>query len=61
VLLALIPGATSALLYTFMGMFLPAHMLLAAALIAAFAGILTGRRTNSRASAAVARRSGPRE
>ena len=45
VLLALIPGATSALLYTFMGMFLPAHMLLAAALMAAFAGILTGRRT----------------
>jgi len=45
VLLALIPAATSALLYTFMGVFLPAHMLLAAALMAALAGALAHRRT----------------
>jgi hypothetical protein len=39
-LLALIPGATSVLLYTFMGMFLPAHMFLAAAILTAAAGAL---------------------
>jgi len=40
VLLALIPGATAAMLYTFMGPFLPAHMLLLSALMAGFAGLL---------------------
>ena len=45
VLLAFIPAATSALLYTFMGMFLPAHLLLASAVITMLAGVLAGRRT----------------
>ena len=40
VLLALIPAAIAVLLYMFMGMFIPAHMLLAAAAIAFFAGWL---------------------
>ncbi len=43
VLLALIPGATAALLYRFMGSFIPAHMLLTAALMAALAGMVGGR------------------
>jgi len=43
VLVALIPAATSGFLYAFMGAFLPAHMLLAAALMAALAGILVRR------------------
>jgi len=45
VLLAMIPAATAVLLYLFIGAFLPAHMLLAAALMAAAAGFLTGRPT----------------
>lgn len=45
ILLALIPGATAALLYTFMGMFLPAHMLLASTIMTVAASILAGRRT----------------
>ena len=44
-LLALIPGATAALLYIFMGTFLPAHILLASALMTMVAGVLAGRRT----------------
>jgi hypothetical protein len=43
VLLALIPGATAAMLYTFMGSFLPAHMLLLSALMAGVAGVLGDR------------------
>jgi hypothetical protein len=43
VLLALIPATTAALLYTFMGMFLPAHILLAAAILTAVAGVVRGR------------------
>jgi hypothetical protein len=43
VVLALIPAATATLLYTFIGMFLPAHILLASAIMAAFAGVLRGR------------------
>jgi hypothetical protein len=43
VLLALIPAAIAALLYTFMGMFIPAHLLLAAAVLALFAGLLRAR------------------
>src|SRR5262245_12622951 len=38
VLLALIPAATAAMLYTFMGPFLPAHVLLVAAFLAGLAG-----------------------
>ena len=38
VLLSLIPAATAAMLYCFIGMFLPAHMLLASASMAALAG-----------------------
>jgi hypothetical protein len=44
VLLALIPGATAGLLYAFMGAFLPAHILLTAAVMAAAAGGLAGAR-----------------
>ena len=44
-LLALIPGATAALLYIFMGTFLPAHILLASALMTMVPGVLAGRRT----------------
>jgi hypothetical protein len=43
VILALVPAATAALLYTFMGMFLPAHILLAAAIMTAVAGIFRAR------------------
>jgi hypothetical protein len=43
VLLALIPAATAAFLYTFIGMFLPAHVLLAAAIMAAAAGMFRAR------------------
>jgi hypothetical protein len=39
VLLALIPGATAVLLYVFLGRFLPAHLLLGAALMIALAGL----------------------
>ena len=39
-LLAVIPAATAALLYTFIGSFLPAHILLATALMIATAGLL---------------------
>lgn len=39
-LLALIPMATAALLYTYIGMFLPAHLLLASAVMMAVAGLL---------------------
>ena len=39
-LLALIPLATAALLYTHIGMFLPAHMLVASAIMMAIAGLL---------------------
>jgi hypothetical protein len=42
-LLALIPAATAAFLYIFIGQFLPAHMLLAAALLTAAAGPLKKR------------------
>ena len=42
-LLALIPAATAVLLYYFIGAFVPAHLLLAAAAMAFFAGLL---RTN---------------
>jgi hypothetical protein len=42
VLMALIPAATAILLYRFMGSFLPAHMLLTAALMAALAGMVGG-------------------
>ena len=45
ILLALIPAATAAFLYVFIGLFLPAHLLLAAALLTVAAGILAGRRT----------------
>lgn len=41
-LLALIPGATAAFLYVFLGAFLPAHLLFAAALLAVAAGIALG-------------------
>jgi hypothetical protein len=44
VLLALIPAAIAFLLYLFMGMFIPAHMLLAAAAMALFAGSLRERK-----------------
>lgn len=40
ILVALIPAATAFFLYRFMGNFLPAHMLMAAALISALAGVL---------------------
>ena len=40
ILLAVIPAATAALLYTFIGSFLPAHILLATALMIATAGVL---------------------
>ena len=43
VLLALVPAATSALLYIFIGMFIPAHMLLASAVMAFLAGLLLSR------------------
>jgi len=43
VLLALIPAATAALLYAFIGPFLPAHMLLTAAVLAGIAGGLLAR------------------
>jgi hypothetical protein len=39
VLLALVPAATAAFLYVFLGAFLPAHMLLAAALMTMAAGL----------------------
>lgn len=39
-LLALIPAATAVLLYYFIGVFVPAHLLLAAAALAFFAGLL---------------------
>lgn len=39
-LLALLPAATSILLYTFIGNFIPAHMLLAAAILVFLAGFL---------------------
>ena len=39
-LLALIPAATAALLYYFVGAFVPAHMLLTAAALAFMAGLL---------------------
>ena len=42
-LLALIPAGTSLLLYRFRGMFLPAHMLLASAVLAALAGLVLKR------------------
>lgn len=42
-ILALIPAATAAMLYTFIGVFLPAHLLLASALLAALAGALRAR------------------
>ena len=42
-LLALIPAATAAFLYAFIGMFLPAHVLLAAAIMAAVAGMFRAR------------------
>jgi hypothetical protein len=38
-LLGLIPAGTSILLYTFMGMFIPAHMLLTAAVLIFIAGL----------------------
>lgn len=41
--LALIPAATAVLLYVFVGSFMPAHMLLASAGLAAFAGLLLAR------------------
>jgi len=44
-LLALIPAATAVSLYTFIGMFPPSHMLLAAAVLTFLAGVL---RTASR-------------
>jgi hypothetical protein len=44
VLLSVIPAATAAMLYTFIGRFLPAHVLLVAALMAGLAGML-GRRS----------------
>jgi hypothetical protein len=44
-LLALIPGATAGFLYMFMGTFLPAHILLAAAMMTMGAGVSAGRRT----------------
>ncbi len=40
VLLAIVPAATALLLYRFIGNFLPAHMLIAAALTAGLAGLL---------------------
>jgi hypothetical protein len=43
VLMALIPAATAILLYRFMGSFVPAHMLLTAALMAALGGMIGGR------------------
>lgn len=43
VLLALIPAATAALLYTFIGMFLPAHMLLVSGVMTALAGVSRAR------------------
>jgi hypothetical protein len=43
-LMAFIPAAIAALLYMFMGIFIPAHMLLAAAAMAFFAGLLRGRK-----------------
>jgi hypothetical protein len=39
-LLGLIPAGTSILLYTFIGMFIPAHMLLVAAILIFIAGFL---------------------
>jgi hypothetical protein len=44
ILLGLIPSAMAFFLYTFLGFFLPAHLLLASAGMAVMAGILTGRR-----------------
>jgi hypothetical protein len=44
VLLALIPAAIAVLLYMFIGMFIPAHMLLAAAAMAFFGGLLRERK-----------------
>lgn len=43
VLLALVPAATAALLYRFLGGFYPAHMLAAASVMAAAAGVMTMR------------------
>ena len=40
VLIALIPGATAALLYVFMGSFLPAHLLLVATVLAMAVGLM---------------------
>lgn len=40
VLLGLIPAATSILLYTFIGIFIPAHMLLVATILIFTAGLL---------------------
>jgi hypothetical protein len=40
IMLAVIPAATAALLYTFIGSFLPAHILLATALMIVTAGLL---------------------
>jgi uncharacterized membrane protein len=40
VLVALIPAATAALLYYFVGAFMPAHMCLLAAALATFAGVM---------------------
>ena len=43
-LLALIPGATAGLLYVFMGTFLPAHVLLASAVMTLVASAFAARR-----------------
>ena len=44
IILALVPAATASMLYTFIGVsFLPAHLLLASALLAALAGLLRAR------------------
>jgi hypothetical protein len=43
-LLALIPASIAVLLYLFMGMFIPAHLLLGAAVMAFFGGLLRERK-----------------
>lgn len=50
ILLALIPGATAVFLYTFIGVFLPAHILLASAVMTAIAGTLEEKRMKRGAS-----------
>jgi len=51
-LVALIPAATAVMIYLFLGRFFAGHVLLAAATVACFAGLLLATRGTPRAAAA---------